>query len=154
MAPDGQVFLDELEHRWDNPDAPPTLYVLTCKVGVHHRSVLVAGDTKLGQEALSTKIGETRRSLAPRIRGYHDGGFRGVSILSGSLVLRVVIYGVGSSMVCERELRRFAKENGTPVEWIDNGDVRRRVSSESFDGDGMIEAICTYARAHTSVSVS
>lgn len=151
MAPaEGHVLLDELEHRWAHPQAPPSLYVVTCEVCVHHRFALVAGAKKLGQEALSTKVGQASRSLAPRLSAYEDKEIGGVSITRGSLALRVAIYGHGPTMVREGELKQFARKNGVLLERVDQGGARRPVTTESYAGVAMIEGICAFARERAS----
>jgi hypothetical protein len=151
LAPaDGHVLLEELEHRWAYPQAPPSLYVVTSEVGVPHRFALVAGAEELGQEAHSTKVGRARRSLAPRVGQYDVRGFAGVSITKDSVALRVVIYGHGLSMVSEGELKQVARKNGTLLERVDEGGARRPVTTESYAGVAMIEAICAFARGRAS----
>lgn len=151
IAPaDGQVLLDELEHRWAYPQAPPALYVVTCDVCVPQRFALVAGDEELGQEALSTKVGQASRSLAPRISRYCKEGIAGVSIPKGSLALRVVVYGHGPSMVREGELKQVAKKNGVRLERVDEGGERLPVTTETFAGDAMVDVISAFARERVS----
>ncbi len=146
MAPaDGHVLLDDLEHRWDDPDAPPALYVVTCEVCVHQSFTLFAGAEALGQAALTSKVGQASRSLAPRIVVYQEAEIRGVSITPGSLALRVAIYGHGPSMVSEGELKQVAKKNGMLLERVHESGARRPVTTESYAGDAIIEAIYAYA---------
>lgn len=95
-------------------------------------------------------MGRARRSLAPRIGRYDDEGIAGVSITKDSLALRVVIYGHGPSMVSERELKQVARENGVHLERVDEGGARRPVTTESYAGVAMIEAICAFARDRVS----
>lgn len=94
--PNGGVLLDEMEHRWSHPEAPPTLYVLTMEVSVLGNAVLVADGKRLGQRARSIKVGEAGRSLAPRLWVYAGPrGVRRAEITPGSLALRAVVYGSG-----------------------------------------------------------
>ena len=53
-------------------------------------------------------------------------------------------------MVSEGELKRFAKKNGVLLERIDEGGDRQPVTTESYAGDAMIEAICAFARERVS----
>jgi hypothetical protein len=147
---DGAVLLDELEHRWSRPDAPPSLYVLTMKVSVAANELLVAGGKKLGRRCKSIKVGQARRSLAPRLWVYAGPyGLRGAKVVPGSLVLRAVVYGGGrSALLAERELQRHSRSTCLPL-WVeDDQDGRWRVTSESYlDGENLVEGILDFARA-------
>ena len=53
-------------------------------------------------------------------------------------------------MVSERELKQVARENGVHLERVDEGGARRPVTTESYAGVAMIEAICAFARDRVS----
>lgn len=148
--PDGHVLLDEMEHRWAYPHAPPSLYVLTMKVSVAANAVLLAGDEKLGRYCESIKVGEAARSLAPRLLVYPGPyGLGGARIAPGSLVLRGVIYGSGRAMLIERDLQRHTKSICELLRVEADGGRRWRVGSESYrDGENLVEEILKFARAH------
>jgi hypothetical protein len=152
MAPaDAHVLLDELEHRWEYPKAPAALYGITFEVCVHQSFMLFAGAEAFGQEASTTKVGQARRSLAPRLAVYEESEIRGVSITPGSLVLRVVLYGHSSSMVTEGELQNVAKTEGALLERVHNkSGARRPVTSENYAGDAIVEAIGAFARGRAT----
>jgi hypothetical protein len=146
---DGAVLLDEMEHRWSHPEAPPALYVLTMEVFVTGEAFLIAGDKKLGQRAQSTKVGEASRSLAPRLSVYAGRrGLRGAEITPGSLVLRAVVYGDGPSMLFERHILRYTKTIGVRLDVESDQRPRWGVTAESYWGTDVVEGILEFARAH------
>jgi hypothetical protein len=144
----GSVLLDELEHRWSRPGAPPSLYVLTMEVSPLGDGVLVAGDKRLGRRAQSIKVGKAARSLAPRLSVYTGARplLRG-KITPGSLVLRAAVFGSGASMMSEREIHRHTRSTCTRLEVDDRGE-RLRVTAESYcDGKNLVEGILEFVRA-------
>jgi hypothetical protein len=147
----GQVLLDELQHRWAYPSAAPALYALTCEVCVPADLVLIGATEELGRTTASTKIGKAARSLAPRLVRYDEEGIAGVHLTKGSLVLRLVVYGHGQSMIREGELKQVASRNAPVLERADELGNRRQVTTESYAGAEVVNAICAYARGHESV---
>jgi hypothetical protein len=148
--PNGAVLLDEMEHRWSHPEAPPTLYVLTMEVCPLGSAVLIADGRKLGQRAQSIKVGKATRSLAPRLSIYTGprGLLRG-KVTPGSLVLRAAVYGRGPSMLFERDIQRYTSSICVRLEVDDDRGERRRVTSESYcDGKNVVEGILEFARTH------
>jgi hypothetical protein len=146
IAPvDGQVLLDQLEHRWRHPRCPPSLYVLTCTLCAPDRGALVADDGNFVQELFCTKVGQAKRTVAARFPAYKREVLGGVSILEGSQTLRVMIYGDGSAMLLERKIQQFAKKIGSRAEVVEQGRVRY-VGDETYVGVEMIDAICDFAR--------
>jgi hypothetical protein len=152
MAPvDGQVLLADLKHRWAKPQAPPTLYALTCELRADASCVFTAGGESLGRKVTCTKVGRATRSLAGRLAEYAGRQILGgVPITPGSLVLRAVIYGHGGSMLTERDLKRVAAANGLPLQRIDKTGGRLPGSSEAYVGSAIVEAICGFGRERAS----
>lgn len=147
IAPvDGQVLLDQLEHRWRHPLCSPSLYVLTCRLYAPDRGTLVADSANPVQELLCTKVGQARHTVAARIAAYKTQVLGGVSIAEGSQDLRVVIYGDGSTMLSEREIKEVAKNIGSRAEVVEEAGLRRRVGAETYVGVEIIDAICALAR--------
>lgn len=145
---EGRVLVDEIEHRWRYPDAPPTLYVLTCEMAAEDGSILASKSSDLGPTAASTKVGQAKRSLAPRLSPYvRQGIINRVSIAEDSLALRIVIYGDGPAMVLEPELLEEAAKQGKPLRLVDQHGGRRRVGRESFVDVKMVAALGTFACA-------
>lgn len=143
---EGQVLLDELEHRWSYPDAPPALYLLTCEARAHDGFTFMAGDRTLGLSSPITKLGEAKRSLAGRLARYAaQMGMKRVAFTDGSLVLRVAIFGRGSRMIQEREVKEIAKRTGTVLHHMHETGLRSRIGNESFVGESIIEPICALA---------
>ncbi len=149
---DGQVLLDQLDHRWRHPDCPACLYVLTCTLCAPDHGALVDDAGRLVQELLCTKVGRAKRAVAARIAGYKTDVLGGVSILEGSPTLRVVIYGDDAAMLLEHEVLQVAENNGSRAEVVEQAGVRRGVGSETYVGVGMIDAICAFARERESTT--
>jgi hypothetical protein len=143
---DGQVLLDQLEHRWRHPYCPPCLYVLTCTLRAPEHGVLLDAAGEPVEELLCTKVGQAKRAVAARIERYKSDVLGRVSILAGSPTLRIVIYGDGAAMLLEHEVQHVAKNHGLHAEVVEQSGVRRRVGDETYVGVGMIDAICAFAR--------
>jgi hypothetical protein len=147
--PEGAVLVDELEHRWSNPDALATLYVLSMEVCVRDDEVLIVGDQKLGQRAPSIKVGEAARSLAPRLWVY--AGPRGLDeavITHGSLVLRAVVYGSGRAMLSERTIQQYARSSGARLQVVGTDGVVRWKRRENYWGANLVEDILALVEPH------
>ncbi len=140
---DSHVLLDELEHRWAHPDAPPSLYVLTFGLSVKD-GYFVAGGENLGMHVISTKVGRAKRSLVGRLALYAEGGIgRGMTIPPGSLTLRVAVFGHGTSMLTESDLKREATLHVRALGRI-GGDGR--VTSESYEGVAAVEPLSRFVQ--------
>ncbi len=149
-APTGsEALLDELEHRWSYPDAPPGLYVLTFDLSVDE-GFFVAGEENLGRRVSSTKVGRAKRSLVGRLALYDEKGIgRGMTIPDGSLTLRVAIFGHGPAMITESELTKEASLHARPLRRT-GGDGR--VTSESYEGSAAVEPLGRFAQRRASPS--
>lgn len=147
IAPvDGHGLLDELEHRWTHPLAPPALYLLTCEACAHEGFTFWAGEQMLERRAPITKFGQARRSLAGRLARYvEQNGMKHVGFTDGSLVLRAAIFGRGSVMLKEKEIRNVAKRTGTRLHHVHESGRRSRIGNESFVGDTIIDPISALA---------
>jgi hypothetical protein len=144
---DGRVLLVDLKHRWARPQAPPTLYVLTCELRTEASCVFTAGGERLGSQVTCTKVGRATRSLAGRLAEYAGSRMLGGSpITPGSLVLRAVIYGDGPSMLAERDVQQIAAANGSLLKRFDKTGGRLECSNEAYAGERVVEAICGFAR--------
>jgi hypothetical protein len=146
VTTDGQVLLDQLEHRWRHPDCMACLYVLTCRLRAPKDWALVDDAGELVQELPCAKVGQAKRTVAARIERYKTDVLGKVAIVEGSPTLRIVIYGEDAAMPLEHEVQHVAKRNGSRAEVVEQGGVRRFVGSETYVGVGVIDAICDFAR--------
>jgi hypothetical protein len=150
---DAEVLLEDLEHRWLTPQAPPTLYVLDCALVTESSCVFQADGRRLGRRVTCTKVGEALRSLAGRLTEYDRRRILGqASITPQSLVLRAVIFGYGDLMLSETEVQRVARANGSPLMRFDKSGRRLPGSSETYVGGAIVEAICAFARQRAPVT--
>src|SRR5215211_1426011 len=93
VAPsDAQGLLDQLEHRWQHPDCPASLYVVTCTLRAPHGGYLVSEDGAHVQELACTKVAQAEHCVAARIARYKTEPLHGLTIAKGSQTLRAVIY--------------------------------------------------------------
>jgi hypothetical protein len=129
-APSGaQVLIDELVHRWVFPTAPPSLYVLECSA-----SFVTPNNGESADPFEMTKIGQAARSLAPRFTGYTDVGMTDLFVVPESISLRVLIYGHGSAMPIESEMKQAAARQGAKL----------RRWAERFDGFGLADPLAVW----------
>jgi hypothetical protein len=77
---EGQVLLDQLDHRWRHPHCPACLYVLTCTLLAPDRGALVAATGELVQKLPCTKVGQAKRTVAARIDAYKSEPLGGLEI--------------------------------------------------------------------------
>lgn len=147
--PESRALLDQLEHRWEHPDCPPALYVLSLTLRAPDGGSLIDGTGRPVKELRCTKLGEAKWTLAARFAAYKTDPLDKVPIVACSQELRVAIYGEGSTMPSEADIKAVAASSGTPVKWIDKDGRRSTVSGsrkESYVGVEIIDAICAFAR--------
>lgn len=148
--PEGQVLLDQLDQRWEDPNCPPALYVVTLTLRAPDGACLFDGTDRPVNELRCTKLGQAEKTLAARITRYKTEPLNRVPIVAGSQELRVAIY--GSTMLSEDDIKTVATESGgVPVKWIDKDGRRFTVSGtrkETYVGVELVDAICAFARQH------
>jgi hypothetical protein len=141
---EGQALIDQLVHRWANPDSPPCLYVLTCTLRAPEGAALLDGGARV-KELVCTKVGRAKRTVAARLPRYKTDVLGGVPVIDGSPSLRVLVYGEGPTMLMEHQMQQFARARGVRAQVVDETG-QRRVGSETYVGSGLVDALCSFAR--------
>jgi hypothetical protein len=141
----GQVLLDQLEYRWEHPDCPPALYVLSLTLRAPEGGSLVDDVGNPVSQLVCTKVGQAKRTLAARFHAYTKQVLGGVPIVEGSQDLRVVIYGEGSTMPLERDIKAVARDIGTRAQKVIGEREPRPVGTETYVGVEIIDLICSFA---------
>jgi hypothetical protein len=143
---EGQVLLDQIDHRWRHPDCPPALYVLTLTLSAPPGGALVAGDGQHVQELVCTKVGEAKRTIAARIDAYKKQVLGGVPVATGSPTLRAAIYGDGEAMLVESEVQKAALAAAPRAAKVLEGQRLAHVGDETYVGVEVVDALRTLAQ--------
>jgi hypothetical protein len=143
---EGQVLLEQIEHRWLHPDCPPALYVLTLTLVAPEGGELVAADGGRVQELLCTKVGKAKRTIAARIVYYKTQVLGGVPVATGSPTLRAAIYGDGEAMLLEKELQKAARAAAPRAARVIDRQRPVDVSPEVYVGVEVVDAVRRFAQ--------
>lgn len=142
---EGHVLLDQIVHRWQHPDCPPALYVLTVTLTAPQSGALVGGDGEHVQELVCTKVGEAKRTIAARIAAYKKQVLGGVPVATGSPTLRAAIYGDGEAMLLEGEVQKAALAAAPRAKKVVDGQ-ELGVGDETYVGLDVVDAIRVFAQ--------
>jgi hypothetical protein len=151
---EGQVLLDQLEHRWWQPTCPPALYVLTLTLSAPDGGALVAADGQRVQELVCTKVGQAKRTIAARIAAYKKQVLGGVPVATGSPTLRAAIYGDGDAMLLESEVQKASRAAAPRAAKAIAGQPLAYVGDETYVGLEALDAIRALARCHQETSAA
>jgi hypothetical protein len=131
---EASVLIDELEHRWRFPEAPSLYAISSMVIGA---VPLHAAGAPLAAQVLSIKLGKAKRSLAPRLSAYVTGGkLQRGRIVSGTVELRLVVFGSGEGMVRERDLLGRAREHAPRL--TSGPDPRAFLTAESYYSETLL----------------
>jgi hypothetical protein len=143
-------LLDQIEHRWEHPHCPPALYVVTCTLRVPEGSRFVADSSGVASELPCAKLGQAKRTIAPRIARYTRDVLGGIEVVEGSQVLRVIVFGDGDAMLLERDLKRIAHGVSAQAMVSDASGRRRSVGDETYVGHDIVDALAAYAESRSA----
>jgi len=143
---EGNVLLDQIEHRWRHPDCPPALYVLTLTLSAPRGGALVAADGQHVPKLVCTKVGEAKRTIAARIAAYKKQVLGGVPVATGSPTLRAAIYGDGEAMLLESQVQKVAIAAAPRATKALDGQGLSFVGDETYVGLEVVDAVRTFAQ--------